>query len=104
MKRGDNKVDAIRVDMPYGPRAIVEKIRNLTDKKKWFYMNNQAMLRLKEDADDVQEISNLVKIHYRNLIILAGPHTVDWWRVYAIEGEVSFREESNPNVVVFMEA
>ena len=95
-------MDAIRVDMPYGPRAIMEKIRNLTEGKKWFYLNNQAMNRLKEIADDVQEISNLVKIHYGNLMILAGPHTADWWRVYAMEGEISFREESNPDVVVFM--
>ena len=96
-------MDAIREDMPYGPSAIMEKIRNLTEGKKWFYLNNQAMTRLKEIADDVQQITNLIKIHSGNLMILAGPHTADWWRVYAMEGEIFFREAANPEAVVFMQ-
>ena len=96
-------MDAIKTKMPNEAQDLKEDLRTLTEGKVWFYLDNKAMTRLREIADEVQEISTLVRIQHGNIHILVGPHTVGWWRVYSLEGEnIFFREAVDPSCVVFM--
>lgn len=97
-----NIMDAIKTKMPKESQDLKEDLRTLTEGQIWFYLDNKAMTRLREIADEVHEISNLVRIQYGNTRFLVGPHTVGWWRLYSLDGEILFRESANPDCVVFL--
>ena len=70
--------------------------------KVWFFIDDKVMEYLKEIADGIEKNSDLMQIKIGNLQILAGPHTMGYWRIYSVSGEVFFKEPSNPEGVVFM--
>lgn len=91
------------VKMRKSVNLLKEYFIGLTASEKvWFFIDNKVMEYLREVADGIDEISNLVQIQIGNLQILTAPHTLGWWRIYSVSGEIIFREPCNPQGVIFM--
>lgn len=93
----------IEVLIPKNFATLMEYIRKLTqEEKEWLFLNNEAMDILKKGADSIKESCNLFEVRYKDSMILIAPHTSEWWRIYEIKGRITFREEENPETIVFI--
>lgn len=92
---------AVKVKMP-NESALKEELRIRTEGNVWFFLDDEALARLRIIATDVKKISNLLMVQYENTQILIGPHAWGWWRMYSLDGDLFFREAADPESVILM--